>query len=77
MIQFVDGLRQNSQFHLLRLVANQHKEGKQGIDILLRLREPILLKQALRESVGVSAVEEPAEPSPAGDERSLLVYLRE
>ena len=77
MIRFVDELRQNSQFHLLRLVANQHKEDKEGTDILLRLREPIRLKQTLQQLVSVSAVEEPAEPSPAGDERSLLVYLND
>jgi len=77
MIRFVDELRQNSQFHLLRLVANQHGDGKEGMDILLRLREPILLKQALRQFVEVSAVEEPAKPSPEGDEHSLLVYLSE
>ena len=77
MIRFVDELRQNSQFHLLRLVANQDKRVKQGTDILLRLREPILLKEALRQMVDVSAVEEPADPSPVGDERSLLVYLSE
>lgn len=77
MIRFVDELRQNSQFHLLRLVANQHKEVKQGMDILLRLREPILLKETLQQLADVSAVEEPAEPSPAGDERSLLVFLSE
>ena len=75
LIRFVEELRQNSQFHLLRLVANQHIEVKQGMDILLRLREPILLKQTLRQLADVLAVEEPAEPSPLGDERSLLVYI--
>jgi len=77
LIRFVEELRQNSQFHLLRLVANQHIEVKQGMDILLRLREPILLKQTLRQLADVLAVEEPAEPSPLGDERSLLVYINQ
>ena len=51
MIHFVDEIRQNSQFHLLRLVANQQSE---GMDILLRLREPIRLKMALLEMEDVS-----------------------
>ncbi len=72
MIHFVDALRQNSQFHLLRLVANQRRE---GMDIVLRLREPILLKPTLLEMKDVSRVDEPAEPSPEADERLLHVAL--
>ena len=51
MIHFVDELRQNSEFHLLRLIANQRRE---GMDILLRLREPIRLKPTLLQMTDVS-----------------------
>jgi CheY-like chemotaxis protein len=40
LISFVSELRQNPQFRLLRLVANQDKE---GMDIWLGLREPLPL----------------------------------
>ena len=72
MIHFVDELRQNSQFHLLRLVANQHSE---GMDILLRLREPIRLKLALLQMEDVSKVDDPAQPDSEADEKLLHVSL--
>ena len=70
MIHFVDELRQNSQFHLLRLVASQHSE---GMDILLRLREPIRLKPALLQMEDVSEVEDSTQPE--SDEQLLHVSL--
>ena len=72
MIHFVDELRQNSQFHLLRLVANQHSE---GMDILLRLREPIRLQLALLQMEDVSQVSGPTQPDPETDENLLHVSL--
>ena len=72
MIHFVDELRQNSQFHLLRLVANRNG---QGMDILLRLREPIRLKPALLQMEDVSQVYDPTQPDPSSDEKLLHVSL--
>ena len=74
MIHFVDELRQNSEFHLLRLVANQHRE---GMDILLRLREPIRLKPTLLQMTDVSQVHQPTQPLPDTDEQQLHVSLGE
>lgn len=54
MIRFVDELRQSQEFHLLRLVADQHKE---GMDIWLRLRRPLPLKDTLLQVEGVAQVE--------------------
>ena len=72
MIHFVDEVRENSQFHLLRLVANQNS---QGMDILLRLREPIRLKMALLEMEDVSQVYDPTQPGAEADELMLHVSL--
>lgn len=66
MIQFVDELRQSDEFHLLRLVADQNKE---GMDIWLRLRGPVELKPTLLGLDGVSGVEIPAG---SGDGEPLL-----
>ena len=68
MIHFVDELRKNNQMHLLRLVANQRRE---GMDILLRLREPIQLKSTLLEMKDVSRVDE-STPASAEDAEHLL-----
>lgn len=53
LINFVSELRQNPQFRLLRLVANQHKE---GMDIWLGLREPLELVEILSSMAGVHEV---------------------
>lgn len=66
MIQFVDELRQSEDFHLLRLVADQTRE---GMDIWLRLRGPVELKPTLLLLDGVSGVEVPAD---SGDGEPLL-----
>ena len=68
MIQFVDELRQSEDFHLLRLVADQNKE---GMDIWLRLRGPVELKPTLLQLVGVCGVEIPAGTN-SGDSEPLL-----
>ncbi len=72
MIHFVDELRQNSEFHLLRLIANQRRE---GMDILLRLREPIRLKPTLLQMTDVSQVYVPTQLVLDTDEQLLHVSL--
>ena len=72
MINFVDELRQSQQFHLLRLVADQNRE---GMDIWLRLRGPLELKSTLLEMEGVYQVEGILEDVPNPDERLLRVSL--
>ena len=65
MLSFVDELRQNPQFQLLRLLSNQHNG---GMDILMRLEEPMLVKPALLVMKEVSHVETSSEPAPPGEE---------
>lgn len=72
MIQFVDELRQSEDFHLLRLVADQNKE---GMDIWLRLRGPVELKPTLLQIEGVSDVEIPAGAVTDDSEPLLVVSL--
>ena len=72
MIHFVDELRNNQHFHLQRLVANQRRE---GMDIWLRLREPVTLKSILLEMEGVSGVTAPDAIDPDSSERQLQVLL--
>ena len=68
MIQFVDELRQSEDFHLLRLVADQNKE---GTDIWLRLRGSVELKPTLLQLDGVCDVEIP-DADNSGDGEPLL-----
>jgi len=72
MIQFVDDLRNNQHFHLLRLTANQRRE---GMDIWLRLREPLGLKSTLLQMEGVSKVAATDVIDPDSSERQLIVSL--
>ena len=72
MIQFVDELRQSEDFHLLRLVADQNKE---GMDIWLRLRGPVELKPTLLQLDGVSDVEIPDGTNSGESEPLLRVSL--
>ena len=72
MIQFVDQLRGNQHFHLLRLTADQRRE---GMVIWLRLREPLNLKTTLLEMDGVSKVAAPDVINPDSNERQLTVSL--
>ena len=72
MIQFVDELRQSEDFHLLRLVADQNKE---GMDIWLRLRGPVELKPTLIQLDGVSGVEIPDGTNSGESEPLLRVSL--
>ena len=54
MVEFVDALRENPQFHLLRMVSNARRD---GMDVWLRLRQPIPLRATLLSAAGVSKVE--------------------
>ena len=72
MIHFVDELRKSQEFHLLRLVADQNRE---GMDIWLRLRGPMPLKRTLLAMEGVSTVEIPAEAGPDAEEQLIRVSL--
>ncbi|MCH8224281.1 MAG: response regulator [Chloroflexi bacterium] len=72
MIRFVDELRNNQHFHLLRLTADQRRE---GMDIWLRLREPMPLRTILLEIEGVSEVAAPNGIDTDSNERQLKVSL--
>lgn len=69
LINFVSELRQSPKFRLLRLVANQHKE---GMDIWLGLREPLEFVQILASMAGVHDVS-PGSDSSQGEEEQLLI----
>ncbi len=71
MINFVEELRQSSRFHLLRMIASPDVD---GIDISVRLREPVHLEPALLEMGNVCRVEE---VSLRADEPRVYVYLRQ
>ncbi|MDA1219919.1 MAG: response regulator transcription factor [Chloroflexi bacterium] len=72
LINFVSELRQNSQFRLLRLVANPHTE---GMDIWLGLREPLPLVNILTGISGVHAVGPRDSPDAENEEQLLIVTL--
>jgi len=72
MIHFVDELRKSPEFHLLRLVADQNRE---GMDIWLRLRGPMPLKRTLLAMEGVFKVEIPVEAETNPEEQLLHVSL--
>ena len=72
MIQFVDALRQSQEFHLLRLVADQNKD---GMDIWLRLRGPVPLRETLLHLDGVTSVVRSEETLTDSEEGLLLVSL--
>jgi hypothetical protein len=74
LISFVSELRQNPQFRLLRLVANQDKE---GMDIWLGLREPLPLESVLLGLLGVAEVTASGETALEGKERLLRVTLHD
>ena len=70
MINFVDELRQSQDFHLLRLVADQQKE---GMDIWLRLRGPLDLKDTLLQVEGVAKVEVSIKTDPEAEPGEQLL----
>ena len=72
LLAFVGELRQNPGFRLLRLVANQSRE---GMDIWLGLREPLSLRTILLRIEGVSRVTTPADPGSNDGEPSIKVLL--
>ncbi|PKB71312.1 MAG: hypothetical protein BZY87_06330 [SAR202 cluster bacterium Io17-Chloro-G6] len=72
MVAFVDALREYPEFHLLRMVSNARRD---GMDVWLRLREPIPLRTTLLAAKGVTKVEalESAEIDPeTGAETDVL-----
>ena len=71
-IHFVDELRNNQHFHLMRLSADQRRE---GMDIWLRLREPLSLKSMLLQMEGVSKVVAPDVIDDESSVRQLRVSL--
>ncbi len=73
VIQFVDALRQRSDFRLLQLVGNY----KEGVGIWLGLRSPLRLKEVLLQMEGVSQVDAPAWRDMDGSEPMLKVRLAE
>ena len=72
VIHFVDSLRQSQEFHLLRLVADHNND---GMDIWLRLRGPVPLRETLLLMDGVSSVEPSQETLTDSEEGLLLVFL--
>lgn len=76
MLKFVGTLRENPQFHLLRVVSNSKRD---GMDVSLRLRRPTPLASVLLSTSDVSQVEtlEEFEIDPeSGAEMSILkVFL--
>lgn len=72
MIHFVDELRKSQEFHLLRLVADQNRE---GMDIWLRLRGPMQLKRTLLAMEEVTTVEIPVRSEHDNEEQLLRVSL--
>ncbi len=72
VIHFVDSLRQSQEFHLLRLVADHNND---GMDIWLRLRGPMPLRETLLLMEGVSSVEPSDETLTDSEEGLLLVSL--
>ena len=72
LLDFVGELRQDPRFRLLRLIANHHQ---QGMDIRLRLRQPLSLKTALLTITGVSQVSIDDDLASEGNEPRLIVVL--
>lgn len=72
LVKFIGSLRENPQFHLLRVVSNASRD---GMDVWLRLRTPNPLRTTLIATCGVSRVEamEDSEiDSESGAEMSVL-----
>ena len=67
-IRFVDALRQNPQFHLLRMVSNRRRD---GMEVWIRLRSPNPLRTTLLAIFGVTRVEA-AEPSESEPKTAVL-----
>ena len=72
LLNFVGELRQDPQFRLLRLIANQRKE---GMDIWLGLRQPLSLRTVLLHMKGVSQVTMDDDPAAGDNEPRLIVVL--
>ena len=71
VVHFVRELRQKPQLRLLRLVGNN----REGVDILIGLREPLLLNKMIPQIEGVTIVSTSLGSSESGSERLLNVRL--
>ena len=71
VVHFVRELRQKPQLRLLRLVGNN----REGVDILIGLREPLRLRTMLPQIAGVTIVSTSLGSSESGNERLLNVRL--
>lgn len=71
VVHFVRELRQKPELRLLRLVGNN----REGVDILIGLREPLLLNKMLPQIEGVTIVSTSLGSSESGGERLLNVRL--
>ncbi|MBO19210.1 MAG: hypothetical protein CL732_01550 [Chloroflexi bacterium] len=73
MAEFMDTLRENPEFHLLRMVSNAKRD---GMDVWLRLRQPNPLKATLLNAAGVATVEDvdDAEVDPVSTDTSTNPY---
>lgn len=73
LVRFVGSLRENSQFHLLRVVSNAKRD---GMDVWLRLRGPNPLRTTLMAAGGVLLVEEMEGSEIDSESGSLMPTLR-
>ncbi|MCH7744994.1 MAG: hypothetical protein IIC84_02860 [Chloroflexi bacterium] len=71
VVHFVRELRQKPELRLLRLVGNN----KEGVDILIGLREPLLLKKMIPQIEGVTIISTSLGSNESGSERLLNVRL--
>ena len=74
MVDFVDSLRENPQFHLLRMVSNARRD---GMDVWIRLRSPNPLRTTLLATTGVSNVQavESSEFDPVTGAKALTLRV--
>jgi len=76
MVEFVDSLRENPQFHLLRMVSNARRD---GMDVWIRLRSPDPLRATLLATAGVSNVKavesSELDPESGAETPTLMVSL--
>ena len=73
LVKFVSSLRENSQFHLLRVVSNSRRD---GMDVWLRLRGPNPLRTTLMAGGDVSRVEASEETEIDPDSGLIMPILK-
>ena len=72
VMRFVEQLRRQPEFRMLRLIG---KRGGAGVDICSGLRQPVSLKLMMLQMDGVSLVIAPSRPGLGDDEAPLEVRL--